>query len=159
LEVIGVYWSRRGTLLLALAIGTGSISGCGVDKVAPAVLPAEMVGTWSSRYVQMVVRPDRTWDCSVLYSNLPDCLKSQGTNSLLLEYGGVASNDLSMYSFVQDTTAGGLDHIVTSCTARYETSGASETISGTLTIMIWGGCSWSKNYGFTLTRQAASNPD
>ena len=32
-------------------------------------------------------------------------------------------------------------------------------ISGTLTIMIWGGCSWSKKYDFTLTRQAASKPD
>src|SRR5262252_3022632 len=90
-----------------------------------------MVGSWSSRYVQMVVRPDRTWDCSVLYSNLPECVTSQGTNSLLMKYGGTTSGDLSMYSFVQDTTGGGYDHIVTSCTARYETSGASETIART----------------------------
>src|SRR5215471_15244196 len=152
---MSMYSSQRRTLLLALAIGAGSISGCGVDKVAPSVLPADMVGTWSSRYVQLVVRPDRTWDCSVLYSNLPECVTSQGTNSLLMKYGGTTSGDLSMYSFVQDTTGGGYDHIVTSCTARYETSGASEIISGTLAITIWGGCSWSKSYDFTLTRQAA----
>jgi hypothetical protein len=159
LEVISMYWSQRGTLVLAAAIGLGSITGCGADKLAPLVMPADMVGTWSSRYVQLVVRPDRTWDCSVIYQDLPACLTSQGTNSLLLEYGGTASGDLSMYSFVQDTTGAGRDHIVTSCTARYETSGASGSISGTLTIVISGGCPWSKTYDFTLTRQAAAKPN
>jgi len=106
----------------------------------------------------MVVSSDRSWDCSVLYTDLPECLRSQGTNVLLIEYGGTASGDLSMYSFVQDTTAGGRDHIATTCMARYLTSGGSESISGTVTIAISGGCSWSEKYDFTLTRSVTPKP-
>jgi hypothetical protein len=151
--------SSQRALLLGLAIGAVSVSGCGVDKVAPSALPADMVGTWSSRNIQLVIKPDRTWDCLVIYRNLPQCLTSQGMNSLQIDYGGIASGDLSLYSFVQDTTAGGLDHIVTTCTARYETSGASESVAGTLAITISGGCSWSEKYDFTLTRLAGSYPE
>lgn len=151
--------SQRSVFALVLAIGVGSISGCGVDKVAPSTLPSDMVGTWGSRGVQLLIRPDRTWDCSVIYPYLPPCLTSQGTDSLEIDYGGVVSGDLSLYSFVQDTTGDGRDRIVTTCTARYETSGASENISGTLTIMTSGGCFWSKKYDFILTRLAGLNPD